>query len=81
MSRYLRDARRHAEKIRHFYDFAGKNGYKQAIYHWSKLVTIMRSVMRSKNDKNDALPINNIIEKMQPLMDEMKKREIGTDST
>ncbi len=80
MGRYLREARRHAEKIEYYYDHAGRNGYVQAVYHWDRLPGLVDGAMHSKKDKGEAPLIHAIMKSMQPMMDEMKKREIGSNS-
>lgn len=80
MAGYLRDARRHAEKIEYYYKYAGSRGYAQAVYHWDKLVSLVLSAMNSKRYKNEAPLINSIRRSMQKMMDEMKDREKDPDN-
>ncbi len=81
MGRYLRDARRHAEKITHYYEHAGTAGYSQAEYHWNKLSESMVRATRSKNDKSDAPVISGIIDLCRTMMDEMKAAAFNDDTS
>ena len=70
MDESLREAQRHAEKIKDFYDNAGNKGYSQAMHHWSELTKITRNA-----PENDKPVINSIRLEMRKLMEEMKERE------
>ena len=75
MGRYLSKARKHAEKIKYFYDHAGERGYSQALYHWNKLSSLALRASRSKRDKNDAPLIQEIKNSLKNMMDEMEERK------
>jgi hypothetical protein len=81
MGRYLHDARHHAEKIEHYYKYAGERGYRQAVGHWNDLADLIRRARNSKNDKSDAPSIQEISESVKNMMDEMKEREAKPEST
>jgi hypothetical protein len=80
MGRYLKEAYRHADKIRYFHEHAGEKGYAQALYHWDRLIGLVFSVSNSKKYKNEEPLINSIRKSMQPLMDEMEARKINPNS-
>ncbi len=81
MGRYLRDARRHAEKIEYYYEHAGVRGYSQAEYHWNRLSRCLLGATRSKNEKSYAAIIQGIRQSSQPMMDEMKQRSTNQNPT
>jgi hypothetical protein len=80
MGRYLRKARRHAQKIEYYYDYSGEKGYAQAVYHWDKLAGLVFGAMNSKRDKSDAPIIQEIRKRLQQKMDEMEERKGSPDS-
>ena len=47
MAGYMKDARRHAEKIKYYYENAGSRGYDQSIYHFDKLKELIFKAMQS----------------------------------
>ena len=79
MSGYLSEARRHAEKIKHYYDHGGSKGYSQSLYHYKMLSSLVFKAMRSKKYKEEAPLINSIRTSMEKLMDEMKDRKESAD--
>jgi len=81
MGRYLNDARYDAERIEYYHKYGGSNGYAQAEPHWNRLNQLAYRVIYSKKYSCEAPVIGKIVDSMRLLMDEMKKREIGSDST
>lgn len=80
MAGFLRDARRHAERIEYFHENAGGRGYDQAVHHFGELTGLIFRARQSNRYKDEA-PLINIIKKdMQTLMDEMKNRKKGQDA-
>ena len=79
MAGYIKDAHRHAEKIKYYYENAGSRGYDQAIYHFDKLTGLIFKAMQSNRYKGEAPLINSIKKDMQPLMDEMENRKKNQD--
>jgi len=75
MSKYLRDAYRHAEKIEYYHEHAGSRGYSQALYHLTKLANLVFSARNSKKYKNEEPLIHSIMQSKQQMVDEMKDRE------
>ncbi|MDZ4659512.1 MAG: hypothetical protein SH868_18225 [Bythopirellula sp.] len=81
MSRYLRDAQHHSDKIDHYHKHAGSGGYSQAHYHETKLEELMVRASKSKTGKSCVSFIGNILESVRPKMKEMKDREIDADES
>lgn len=79
MAGYMKDAHRHAEKIKYYHENAGSRGYDQAIYHFDKLTELIFKAMQSTRYKGEAPLINSIKKDMQALMDEMKNRKKSQD--
>jgi len=73
MGRYANEARRHAERIEHYYKHAGTTGYAQAEPHYSKLSGLIGRAARSKNDKNDAVIVQCIRDSCTQMMQDMKR--------
>ena len=74
MSRYLREAKHHAESIQTCYDNADASEYNEAEYHFQQLTGLIGRAHNSKNDKADVPLITEMVKRARPLMDEMKKR-------
>ena len=74
MGQYLRDARRHAERIEYYDRHAGTAGYAQAEYHWNTLSELMSRASCSRNDKSDAPVIAGIIDSSRAMMDAMRAK-------
>ena len=77
MSEFLGDARRHAEKIEHYYAHAGAFGYAQAAHHQAQLHDLLGRAAKSKRGQNDVIAIQEILKDVCPKMEEMLKREKG----
>jgi hypothetical protein len=75
MGRYLKEAKFHAERIQHYYDYAGPMGYSQAKYDYLQLSNLILRAHQSKHDKSDAVLIRDIKQSADLLMEQMKKRE------
>jgi hypothetical protein len=75
MGRYLKEARHHIEKIQKYFDHAGPKGYSQAKYHYDELSNLLMRVYRSSKDKGDAPIIQALKKSIDPLMEQMRKRE------
>jgi hypothetical protein len=75
MGEYLRKARHHAKQIEYYYDYAGQDGYDQAVDNWNKLSELAHSASQSKNDKGDVPLILAIRDSLQQMMDEMETKK------
>lgn len=80
MAGYFKEAQRHVEQIKYFYDNAGSRGYDQAVYHFNELTGLIFKAMKSKRYKDEVPLINSIKKDMQTLMDEMKNRKKDQDT-
>ncbi|MCX7424069.1 MAG: hypothetical protein NTW96_00275 [Planctomycetia bacterium] len=69
----MKEAEHHAQKIEDCYRQAGTAGYGQALYHWNQLDQLIFRAYSSKNDKDDTVVIGAIKERVEPMMNEMKK--------
>jgi hypothetical protein len=78
MSKYLKEARYHAERIQYLHNQGGTKGYSQAEYHYEELSKLILSAEKSKNAKNDALTIQVIKQSAYNLMKEMRDRQKPT---
>ena len=74
MGRYIKDARYHIEKIKHYYKHGGDRGYYKASHNYSELSDLALRAERSKNNKNDVAIILALRESVSDMMDEMQKR-------
>lgn len=74
MGRYLREARMHADRVKHYYDWAGPLGHQQAKHYMYKLEGLVGRADRSKNDKSDVAPILALLKVARVQMEEMAKR-------
>lgn len=74
MGRYQKKARYHADRIQYYFDHARDLGYSQAEYDYNELSELIMRAERSKNDKKDAGVIRILKTKVEPLMEEMKRR-------
>ncbi len=74
MSGYLSEARRHAEKIKYYHEYADSSGYSQALDHFKKISSLALKANYSQKHSNDAPFIHSIMKEMQKLMDEMQER-------
>lgn len=77
---YLNDARRHAEKIKYYYDHAGANGHSQALYHYHELGECYSKSARRHDGDAAALQImyvnaGKLMEEMKAWEDAAKKDE------
>ena len=74
VSRYMREARFHEEKITYFHSYAGSLGYQQAEYHFNRLCSLPERASRSKNDKADVPVLLDMMRDARKLMEEMRSR-------
>ena len=73
MANFLRDAKRHKERIDHYHAHAGTAGYSQAVPYQQRLTVLLDRAQRSKQGKNDVALIQAIIEDVRLKMEEMEK--------
>jgi hypothetical protein len=71
---YLSEARRHLERIEHYYQYAGSIGYKQSTYHYYQLCALAKSANDSKGHKNDTSIILQLKQRADELMNYMKEK-------
>lgn len=80
MGKYLKEVRRHAEKIKHFYEYAGSRGHSQARHYFNELSDLMLKAHGSAKDKNDVRTIYEIYKSAKQMMDEMEERAASDNS-
>ena len=80
MGRYAKEARYHFDRIQYYHRHAGFKAYSQSKHHYSKLTELIIRAERSKNDKNDAIVIQALQESVAELMEEMRKRDEGSNT-
>jgi len=72
---YLSTAQHHAEKIKHYYDHAGANGYSQAIHHYHAIGECYSKSAAKR--LGEATVLQSMYGEARKLMEEMKNREAG----
>jgi hypothetical protein len=72
---YLKDAQYHLDKIKHFYDHAGANGYSQARHHYDSLSACYAKSAQIQS--GEAVAIKAWYDDAGKLLAIMKRREEG----
>jgi hypothetical protein len=74
MGQYLTEARKHAERIEHYYNLPGAPAYQEAKYYLNKLEGLPAKAGRSRRDKPDVKVILEILKKSREQVHEMAIR-------
>ncbi len=72
---YLTEARHHAERIRHYFDHAGSNGYSQALHHYHEPGECYSKSAQARS--GEATVLRQMYVDAGTLMEDMKGREGG----
>lgn len=81
MSRYTRRGRECEERIEYYNRYAVPGGaFRQARYWWNLLLKSADGALWSKNDQRDVPVIRSIIQRLQPKIEEMKRRDDEYDA-